>query len=67
MPRPNSDRCVPCGKWSHRTVDAGLSAALAASRKYDGTPYRTYKCPRGNGWHLTRQPLRPTTEEVTNP
>lgn len=62
MPPP-TERCEPCGKWTHRTKGDAMAGALASSRKFDGQPYRTYRCPEGNGWHITRKPDRPTTEE----
>jgi hypothetical protein len=49
--------CEPCGKKQHPTQGAALAAALRAARRF-GPPTRAYRCPHGNGWHLTTKPQR---------
>ena len=44
--------CEECGKNSYPSDIVAISAALRSSTN-SGTPLRTYRCPRKNGWHLT--------------
>jgi hypothetical protein len=46
-----SDRCKLCGKVSYRDEDDAEYKTKAFS-----APYRHYKCPYGNGWHLSSKP-----------
>ena len=62
-----SERCIPCGKPVRRDEMAAIAAAIRLSTEY-GRAYRAYRCPHGNGHHLTTKPLRdgrPTTREET--
>lgn len=45
-------RCERCGKTSHSTWRRAIRAALHDSQTF-GAAFRAYRCPRGNGWHLT--------------
>jgi hypothetical protein len=49
--------CKPCAKRTFPDEQAALTAAVRNAGKF-GATYRTYACPRGNGFHLTTKPER---------
>lgn len=49
-----ASRCDPCAKVIYRNP---IGAALRNARRF-GVGFRPYRCPAGNGWHLTTKPLR---------
>lgn len=55
-PKPKSTRCEQCRKKAYPTQAYAIHAALGNSILF-GTPLRAYKCPHGQGWHLTKQRL----------
>lgn len=49
--------CPYCGKICHPTRSVALYAARRRARRE--RPLRVYRCPAGQGWHLTsRRPTR---------
>lgn len=52
-----SSRCEHCGKKHHPTWVSAIHAALRNSGLF-GRAFRVYRCPRGNGFHLTTKPAR---------
>lgn len=49
--------CEPCGKHAYASEQSAIRWALIRS-KHAGRPLRVYRCPEGNGYHLTKQVRR---------
>lgn len=56
--RPRRPQCEPCGKRSYPSEEDAVRTILWRVRRMDGRGLRYYRCPHGNGYHLTKKPHR---------